>query len=115
MHMRLLALLSIAALTACGGQAGVSAGDGNQERGLHASVVEQCFGGEPRAETTDRYNGLSEDEALAQARAESDGGARVVARNDECLPRRLNLQAGRVNLVVNDGVVVWAAVEHLPS
>lgn len=80
-----------------------------------ASVVEQCLGGEPSAKMTDRYSGLSEDEASAQARAESDGGARVVARNDECLPRRLNLQAGRVNLVVNEGVVVLAAVEQLPS
>lgn len=101
-------------LTACGEPAEPREGTA-QGSGSDTAVIERCFGAEATAETTERYNGMSEDVALTQARADSAGGGRVVARDDVCLARTLDLRAGRVNFAVQEGFVVWAAVERLPS
>lgn len=114
MRTPLWGLLLLPVLTACGGDPSLSAGTA-QERDADSVLVERCFGAEPNVLTTDEYNEMSEDGALVQARTQSEGGGRVIARDDKCLGRSRDLRSGRVNFVVQDGVVVWAAVERLPS
>ena len=115
MHMRWLAAGLLLVLSgACAGGP-VPSSQTPQESSSATAVLERCLGGEQDVETTDQYDGLSEGEALVQANADSDGGGRVVAREEECLGRSRDLRSGRVNFVVQDGSVVWDGVERLPS
>jgi hypothetical protein len=114
MRMRWLAASLLVVLAACGDSTTPDR-QGLQEAESVTGVVERCMGAERNVEPTDEYNGLSKDEALAQANADSDGGGRVVARDEECLGRSRDLRSGRVDFVVQDGNVVWAGVERLPS
>lgn len=71
-------------------------------------LLEQCIGREPHITETDTFVGLSEAQ-LAELR----GGPprRVVGRDGECLDRTDELRPGRLNLILEDGAVVWSGVE----
>jgi hypothetical protein len=112
MRRLLLGLPLVAALNGCGGQADVGTA-GTQPS--PTTLAEQCLGAVQNLEETDEYEGMPEAEALERARAGSEGGGRVVARNNECVGTSRDLRHGRVNFVVEDGAVAWAAVERLPS
>lgn len=54
-----------------------------------------------------QYIGLPESELPSL----SDTEIRVLARDGRCLDRFDDLLRGRINLIVADGIVVWAAIE----
>src|SRR5690606_19236307 len=57
-----------------------------------------------------KYVGMTESEALAQAKA-SDIPARVVQRDDEALPVTMDFVFGRYNFYVKDGEVYKVEIE----
>lgn len=58
------------------------------------------------------YIGLREDVAIARANSK-DRQARVVKRDGESVNQTTDLQNGRLNLTVEDGVVTAVEVEHI--
>lgn len=62
--------------------------------------------GRDSARFAEEFVGLSEDEAAE--RVTTSGGLRVVARDGECLGRNDDFRTDRVNVIVQDGIVVWA-------
>lgn len=66
--------------------------------------------GAPAAdELLDEYEGLTENEAAALAGAQVLT-VRVVGRDGECFAVTDDLRRDRVNLYLEEGVVVWAAI-----
>lgn len=85
------------------------------------SYPEQCMlGGQTfvnDAQSVDagnEYVGMSEQEALDKAKAE-DKTARVVERDGESLPMTMDLQYGRLNFYIQDGMVYRVYVESESS
>lgn len=108
---RLLILgCSVFLLAACGSDADDLAEPSNT--GAASAAASRCLTGEPNMHATDDYIGMSEAQALGQAQEAS--GGRVVERDGVCTGRDQDLRDGRVNLVVVDGRVTYAAVERLP-
>jgi hypothetical protein len=103
MHMRrllmLLAVLMTAAACATGGAAKSPASAGP----LRPCLVDDDM------ERSDSYVGMSEAEARRTA-----AHVRVVRRDGECLGTSRDLRPGRVNLVVVDMKVTYAATEVAP-
>jgi hypothetical protein len=76
-----------------------------------AALVAECIGSDANIVETTSYVGLTETQ-LAELRGPARN-VRVVARDGECLDRDRALVDGRINLIVNDGRIVWAGVERL--
>lgn len=71
-----------------------------------AAFLERCAGdGQP--DLAPQFLGLTEDGL--RARLGDDAGWRLVGRDGECLVRADDLRPERVNVLVEDGRVVWAA------
>ena len=102
-------ILVLLLLSACG--AGGTSGAGSPSSAASATSVPRCLSSEPHMAATDDYSGMSEAKALALAEQRASG--RVVERDGGCLDRTDDLRPGRVNFVVVDGRVVYAAVEQL--
>lgn len=77
-----------------------------------AALLDRCIGGD-NSERAEEYIGLTESEAMALADQRGEP-LRVVGRDVSCQPIDFDLRPGRVNVLVQDGRVVAAAVEQAP-
>jgi hypothetical protein len=79
-----------------------------------AALIDRCVGHEHPDYTTPPsfspadYLGLTESEAATLAAQQGQGGLRVVCRDGEGLARTSDLRPTRVNLILEDGKVIWA-------
>lgn len=78
----------------------------------HASFVDQCAG-DRRQYVVPSYIGMFEEEAMRAdppAAPPQVSSTRVTARDGDCLPVTADFRTDRVDLIVQDGQVIWAGL-----